>query len=1049
MTFFPPGQVWILPSGLAVRQARADLLERTVDGVILAPRVYSFKGLEAALSEEIGGTGPIVSELGQTFFLSNWLKTNSTLFRSAWGSSDLSDWSRPGLVDRIREILTQLRTGGMTSGGLKRITTGVIDQAKSDFLTKVLSDYDLFLNQRGLTDRAGVRRNILEALSRSRQPALFREVDEVSLRGFHRLTPWQIELTQALARTGVRVVLRLAGPPWLLKADPDHDLTDNPFLETHRLLRAFESTGDNLPNFDLTYVALHSRTGEDFWLDGIFRPVTADLGPLSIRPPAGLEIISCPGRYAEVEEIGRRITVLLEQGTPPENIAVAMRDLGTYGQLVEDVFRRFRLPLFLRRGAPLVVQTPVRTLLALLNLARSHWERDLLLDLLACPILDLGLTIPWVRAAQLSAQAGVTDDRAGGGWLDNLSRLAKFHPEHESDIAAILSTLDRLKKITAPLARERSWSDFLAEIRSVLAEFRIEEKIREAPLSNRIREAAAWSGLENCLAELEQAVRENGANPEPLPPHCLEKMLKHALAGRNVGAGAGGGGIMVLNIFDLHGLEFEHLFLAGMNEGEYPRPQPDGLFLDDAEIRGLNRAAGRAILTTVASEYRLEGLTFYYALASTGRRITLSYSRQDEEGRLCLNSSFLDELIRLWPAEVVKVKEVPFRVSPLLEEALTWQELTGRLALAGLGRDSAEDRLAQEVLAALNDHQPLKKRWLSLAERAGLEKRRREETGPFSGLVGPEILKPWLKQLAGPEGAPLISPTFLQTYAECPFLFWAKHVLGLAPTEQPEDEMPRRDEGRLLHEILKRFLEVCRTEKMLPLTGRTRELELLREISRKTLTEAEAGQPVGRRPLWRAKCRNIGRKLERWLANEAARRDDFVPACFEWSFGPGQQAPPLEVLLLSGERLLFRGRVDRVDLTGEKARVLDYKDSSNRAKYRDLLAPDNAGRTSFQAPLYLAAVATFFQRPTSAGWILLRDYSPQQILLGEYPDQGLFLTSPARRRELGQANFFNRLEEVWSKIAQGSFPPQAGPETCDYCDFSGSCRWFSLKKSPP
>jgi RecB family exonuclease len=52
-----------------------------------------------------------------------------------------------------------------------------------------------------------------------------------------------------------------------------------------------------------------------------------------------------------------------------------------------------------------------------------------------------------------------------------------------------------------------------------------------------------------------------------------------------------------------------------------------------------------------------------------------------------------------------------------------------------------------------------------------------------------------------------LSPTALETYARCPFQFFARHVLGLEPLDRPEEILgPSPAEfGELGHEILNRF----------------------------------------------------------------------------------------------------------------------------------------------------------------------------------------------------------------------------------------------------
>ncbi|MDY6851915.1 MAG: PD-(D/E)XK nuclease family protein, partial [Thermodesulfobacteriota bacterium] len=769
-------------------------------------------------------------------------------------------------------------------------------------------------------------------------------------------------------------------------------------------------------------------------------------------PGGQVEIIAAPGRYAEVEEIGRWISALIDQGAAPESIAVAVHDLGVYGPLVEDVFRRFRLPLFFRRGEPLAIQAPVRAVQSLLGLAGSEWDRDLVLDLMASPYLDLGISLPWTKAAELSARAGVTDERAGGGWTGNLSRLAQTSPQDRPDIEVLLEGVKRLKKILRPLDRPRTWTGMVQTTFGILNQLKLEEKIRESPRPFLHRDAPAWEALKGCLEELAAAAREAGLEHERLEPENLRQGLGLALTDRNIGArGGAAGGIMVLSVYDLHGLNFDHLFLAGLNEGEFPRPQSEGMLLDDDLRRSINKKAGQRVLTTSAADYRQEELLFHQALSAASQRLVLSYSRMDEEGRVRLPSALLDQVLRLWPEGGLEVIELSPQVTPPLDQALTREELAGGLARHILSLEAKpESALAREVLAGLLERPLEKARWERLVRLAGIE--------PIGGLglddksggqIAPALLESWLAGLNSYQGSPLISPSFIEDYAQCPFAFWARRILGLEEPKEAEDEVSGLDAGSIMHRILYLFLTSCRDKGFLPLKGEPKEGRLLGLVSEEVWTEAEKTRPLGRRPLWRARRGAMSRNLKRWLEQEQTKGDEYLPTHFEWRFGPDQGAGPLEVPLISGGRLFFQGQVDRIDLSPSACLVIDYKNTNNEPKYKKLLREEELGRTSFQAPLYQAAVSRAMDRPSQATWALLRSLKPFKLKTPS-TDSDFFTLDAAKRLDMSRndsSNFFNRLEDTWLNMTKGDFSPNPETGPCDFCSLRTSCRVFRESES--
>ena len=261
------------------------------------------------------------------------------------------------------------------------------------------------------------------------------------------------------------------------------------------------------------------------------------------------------------------------------------------------------------------------------------------------------------------------------------------------------------------------------------------------------------------------------------------------------------------------------------------------------------------------------------------------------------------------------------------------------------------------------------------------------------------------------------------------------------------DELNIMDEGSILHDILNKFMKQCQKDGLLPLTGRPEEALMLQNTARQVWESAEKEYPLGRRPLWNVRRRYQERVLADWLQFEQRRDDGFIPRFFEWSFGPGMPFPPLDVPLVSGGNVYFRGRIDRIDESPEILRVLDYKNSGSTTYY-NLLKEDELGRTSFQAPLYQAAVSQVMPKPVVAGWVLLRDFKGRKKALTPPSNVDFYnkdITARAEMARQGIGNFYNRLEESWRNIEGGLFSPRPRKGQCDFCDFQTICRYQKME----
>ena len=563
------------------------------------------------------------------------------------------------------------------------------------------------------------------------------------------------------------------------------------------------------------------------------------------------------------------------------------------------------------------------------------------------------------------------------------------------------------------------------------------------------RDGHAWTEILEAFAALEDSAAAIGLADQPFPPEVLHHWLHAELRSRNIGRKGGAArGILILNAYDLHGLTYDYLFLAGLNEGEFPQLRADNALLADDLSQALNFSLGRLVFRPASMDYRQQELLFYHALAAADQQAVLSYSRMDDRGRIRLASPLIDEILRLWPPGSVPTAEPPAGALAAYEQAMTPQELFGTLAAALIGgRSNSAPGLGRSIVRQMRrDYPDQAGIWENVENRTALLDRMSRGGEPDSAQIPASALAGWLAGLKKYRGRPLLSPTFFQNYADCPFAFWAGEILALDRLEETEDEIQPQTEGFICHAVLARFLRGCREKRLLPLTGDTREWVWLETAMGEICASEEKKQSVGRAPLWRIRRQNLLRMLRRWLEREIRNRDECLPAHFEWVFGSvveGKGEPPFCAELLEGDEIYFRGRVDRIDLSADRGRVLDYKTGSNRNKYQKMLKEEEIGVSSFQAPIYQCAAARSFGLPIEAGFVLLKDRTSSRLKCSPPTDSDLFTADPETRRRLSEAgrpNFFNRLESVWKTLRRGSFPPSLDDNRCGYCLFRFSCR---------
>jgi ATP-dependent helicase/DNAse subunit B len=258
------------------------------------------------------------------------------------------------------------------------------------------------------------------------------------------------------------------------------------------------------------------------------------------------------------------------------------------------------------------------------------------------------------------------------------------------------------------------------------------------------------------------------------------------------------------------------------------------------------------------------------------------------------------------------------------------------------------------------------------------DRSRRDEFSAFEGIMSSEVAAARLLDRFGP--GHLWSPSQLETYAGCPFVFFGKQLLGLQPTPEMAlaNDMSRR--GAVLHETLAQLYAQLRGARSADSALAPEQLtELVLQQFHEVLTAVSQARP-GRGlsfALREIERRQIAAWAEDFAQQDAAYRKAWPsldaplePAYFEARFGRGSRASestadaavstdkPFELpVAVDGvaEVAQFTGQIDRIDVgrVGESLvfNVIDYKSGKKHAVNE---ADIHAGK-QLQLPLYAMA----------------------------------------------------------------------------------------------
>ncbi|MDQ1637647.1 MAG: ATP-dependent helicase/nuclease subunit [Pyrinomonadaceae bacterium] len=527
------------------------------------------------------------------------------------------------------------------------------------------------------------------------------------------------------------------------------------------------------------------------------------------------------------------------------------------------------------------------------------------------------------------------------------------------------------------------------------------------------------------------------------------------------------GGLSVLEATDVRGLRFRAIFVAGLIEGGFPlRASRDWIY--PHEERERLKRYGLTLEDISPATLLKEEHYFYQAACRATERLYLTRPLLLEDDAETVASYYVDELRRAVAplritAETVR-RDYEGKQLPAVSTGGELDVALVRQQERHLHRGEKQQLLPQPIIAtlmdlALNENLLTK----SALRRIDIEHERwRTAFGPYDGEITDPHLIALLQQRFGADY--VLSASGLGVYGNCGYRFFGQRVLKLEPRGEAALDLQAIDAGKLLHDILRRFFERHRAERLTEVDRETLRKELA-GIADDVFDEHERVVPPLNKQIWKIDREIRKILLDQVLLYELGIQEDstalgVVPAFFELAFGgprsaardPNSKQEPLALsrtTATGAETLKISGQIDRVDVARDKTLIAyDYKLSSG-ASLEDI----KSGR-SLQLPIYLEALEKLLlidHRIAGGGYYVIRGGNERR-------NRGLHRASAIEYSGIGKkagavigddewqdirANAIAKIWDFLDHMRAGHFfvNPSEKKKTCRFCDFAAVCRY--------
>ena len=895
------------------------------------------------------------------FEATNFTRLANTTFRTLGGlSGEYCDKSKKALI--MWRALTELSPLLTLTRGRREISSGLVEQAMAavgDMQSKGISSEELSallssdairedkrlegkvadlaaiysLYKRLLGERyADTGEDALVMLEKLRETPDFLTDTEIFIEGFTSFTEPQYKLIALLAaRTSVTVHLPLP------KGREEH-------FEYTEIAHAMEKlkTAARRANADIKVEAIDGRRatasealsmiGDELWRK------TPVIDKISLQNPDELRIFEAQTPFEECDFLCADIARRVIGGASYRDFAVVARHADGYNGILDTAFKKAGIPAFLSYGNDTASFEAIKLIYTAYSIVISGFMREDVLTYAKCGLSGISREEcdefeVYVNKWQINGKR-FTDDTV---WNMNPLGYTARRPDGTDDLLArIHRTRIRLISPLSDFVARASAARTVREHARVLVEFLVKIGL-EASLDARADKLDAlgesefaednrrlWDVICRALDTLVEVGEDTDTDTEG-----FLAQLKTVFASTDLGRIPSFVDEVTVGSADMLRLYGKkHVYLLGVNAGEFPAAVSDSTYFSDrdkATLSGLGLAIEPELEIKNAREMFIFSRVFSYASES----VTLLYTCCNTQFKAIEKASVIDRIGKLTGGTVA-----PISISSLPVGERIW---TPEAAL----------RITRESEPI--EYDGIREALIASGYRDKLTISEGDITNGRSHL-GQDVCS----ELYGDRMS--MSSTRLDSYVGCPFGYFCKYTLSLS--EESRAEFDASSIGTFIHSILESFFRGLEERGEAPDSLSHEERVKLTEDAAKKYIASLGENVTESSALTRIKIKRLCRAAMPVVDGlcEEFSQSKFKPRFFELAIRRGADTPsPVRVTAPDGTEVTVYGFIDRVDTykSGNNVyvRVVDYKTGQ-----KDFSPDDMEKGENLQMFLYLESI---------------------------------------------------------------------------------------------
>ena len=653
----------------------------------------------------------------------------------------------------------------------------------------------------------------------------------------------------------------------------------------------------------------------------------------SLHYKEALRIFEAADPYEECDFIAADIKKKAMSGIDFRDIAVVVRSEEKYSGILSSALSAAGIPAFISKRTNLAAYEAIKLIYSALSAIESGFARSDVISYSKCRLSGISREACdefelYTETWQISGRAFTEDifwNMSPDGYSsrksdDSDEALIRIDETRKTLLNPLIKFKDSLEAATTVREHATVLVGFLTDI---ALEERIAEQRDELLRIGEDEAAKATEGIFEIICNALDALVEVLGDTE-ITTRAFAAQLKVVIGAVDIGRIPAHANEVTVGIADMIRLtDKKHLYLLGVNQGEFPRSSLSASYFTDRDKAALF-ALGLATEPDTDIPYARELFFFSRAFAAATESVTISYTMRQEALSAAHRADVINRISYMTSGEITptKISDIPS------EEKIYFPKMAFEL----IGKN--------EVKAALID--------------SGFTDAIRISEGNIEN----EDLKLSVEVASSIYvGDMALTQTRIESYVRCPLSYYLQYNIRLSENERAQFDA--RNIGTFIHSILEDFFTEITNEGRLAneLSNEERE-RLVRNSAKKyidTVASVPGSIPERTNLLIDRLCRSA-MPVVNGLCDELSGCK-FVPKFFELKIdGKDERLPrPATFEDSDGRKVYIYGSIDRVDTykSGESVfvRVIDYKTGAKEFSPEDIEDGKN-----LQMFLYLKAI---------------------------------------------------------------------------------------------